>query len=122
MVKVLVKKEKGKGLATGWLNSKGEFEEVSRIEQETWASRHLISDLKDLTHDGYAIEEQLQIFYNYMKFEDGVLMSVVWRKPNMFWTKEQETWMEKNWELIDPYSHKFIKETSLLRTLQKIQE
>ena len=31
-------------------------------------------------------------------------------------------WMEKNWELIDPYSHQFIKENSLVRTLKKIQE
>lgn len=115
-------KTKPKSLATGWLNSNGKFEEVSRSEQETWASRHLINDLKDLTHYGYEVEEQLQTLHNYMKFEDGVLMSVVWRKPNMFWTKEQETWMEDNWELIDPYSQKFIKETSLVRTLQKIQE
>ena len=109
-------------VANGWLNSEGEFEEVSRTEQATWASRHLINDLKDLTHYGCEVEEQLQTRYNYMKFEDGVLMSAVWRKPNMFWTKEQETWKEKNWELIDPYSHQFIKENSLVRTLKKIQE
>ena len=83
---------------------------------------YIINDLKDLTHYGCEVEEQLQPRYNYMKFEDGVLMSAVWRKPNMFWTKEQETWMEKNWELIDPYSHQFIKENSLVRTLKKIQE
>ena len=57
---------KGKGLATGWLSSKGKFEEVSRGEQETWASRHLIHDLKDLTHYGYEIEDQLQTRYNYI--------------------------------------------------------
>ena len=47
-------------VANGWLNSKGEFEEVRRTEQATWASRHLINDLKDLTHYGCEVEEQLQ--------------------------------------------------------------
>ena len=31
-------------VANGWLNTKGEFEEVRRTEQATWASRHLIND------------------------------------------------------------------------------
>lgn len=118
----MVKKEKVKLLlATGWLSPKGKFEEVRRGDLETWASSHLINDLNDLTYYGHDLEKQLQIAHNYIKFEDGVLMSVVWRTPNRLWTTAQEKWMEKNWERIDPYSHKFIKEISLLKILKEIK-
>jgi len=103
-------KEKKVTLATGWLKPDGKFEEVRRSEQTTWAARHLITELNDLTHYGSEVEEELQKKYNYMKFEDGVLMSSVWRKPDMEFTMEQVYWIDDNQELIDPYSRKFIDE------------
>jgi len=103
-------KEKKVKLVTGWLKPNGKFEEVSRFHQETWAARHLIDTLNDLTHYGADVETKLQEKYNYMKFEDGVLMSAVWRKTGMNFSEEQVTWIQENWDAIIPYSQEFIEE------------
>ncbi len=97
-------------MVSGWLKPNGKFEEVPRNRQQTWAARHLISELNDLTHYGQTVEEQLQKKYNYMKFEDGVLMTAVWRKPDMGFTMDQVYWIEDHQELISPASRKFIDE------------
>ncbi len=103
-------KEKEIKLATGWLSPNGKFEEVSRWDQQSWAARHLIKFHKDLTHYGREVEDQLQEKYNYMKFEDGVLMSAIWRKPDMEFTEEQKDWINDNLEAIDPYTKDFLRE------------
>lgn len=97
-------------LATGWLKPNGKFEEVPGFHQELWASRHLISTLNDFTYYKHDIELNLQEKYNYMKFEDGVLMSTVWRQSGMEFTSEQNEWINENLAAIAPYTQKFLKE------------
>ena len=95
-------------LANGWLKANGKFENVSRREQQTWAARHLINVLKDLTPYGNEVEEKLQEIYNYMKFEDGVLMTAIWRKPNMTFTLKQIAWVKENWASLTERTQEFI--------------
>lgn len=97
-------------LATGWLKPNGIFEEVPRREQETWAARHLITELKDFTYYGKEVEEQLQRKYNYMKFEDGVLMTAVWRSMGMYFKYEQTIWIQENWDLLTKPTQDFCEE------------
>ena len=82
----------------------------------------MISEFNDLTYYGADVETSLQEKYNYMKFEDGVLMSAVCRKPGMSFTMDQIYWIDDNQDRIIPYSRKFIDELAYPESHEGVEE